>query len=217
MQVILDKQYPVGTPPEAAWAVLSDIRALAACMPGAEITGQTDDTHYTGHVKVRVGPATAAFAGTLEVLAVEPESLGLHLIGRGADKGGSTVSMELNASLAPAADGSTLLLGKADVIINGKFAQFGGRMLSSVSDVVLAQFAANFAARSQAGMAPAEAAAITEVDTLDPLAEEVHPHTEQPYTPPRPPRQPAHELNALALAWASIKHFFASLFGRTSG
>jgi hypothetical protein len=214
MQVILDKRYPVAAPPEAAWALLADVRALATCMPGAEITDELDDRHYKGHVKVRVGPTTAVFAGEFEVVAIEPAARRLHLVGKGTDKGGSSVSMDLDTALEAADDGSTVLRGKADVIVNGKLAQFGGRMLNSVSDVVLAQFAANFAERCR----PAPAAIETGAPDLgDPMADEVHPHAEQPYTPPRPPRATAHELNALALAWRVVRHFVAGLFGRSRG
>ena len=71
MQVKLEKQYAVAASPNAAWQVLRDIRQLAACMPGAEITGQIDDTHYKGNVKVKVGPASAAFGGEIEILALQ--------------------------------------------------------------------------------------------------------------------------------------------------
>jgi len=152
MQVTLDKQYPVAAAPDAAWQVLSDIRELAACMPGAQITGQVDDTHYKGSVRVKVGPAVAAFAGDIEVLATDPAARTLRILGKGADKGGSSASMELTAALAPA-EGGSVLSGKADVIVNGKFAQFGGRMMTSVADMILAQFAEAFSARAQARQA----------------------------------------------------------------
>ena len=45
MEVRLDKQYPIDASIEQAWAVLADVRATAACMPGAQITEQLDDTH----------------------------------------------------------------------------------------------------------------------------------------------------------------------------
>ncbi len=37
-----------------------------------------------------------------------------------------------------------MLHGDAAVIVNGKFAQFGGRMMVQVSDMLLAQFVENF-------------------------------------------------------------------------
>jgi carbon monoxide dehydrogenase subunit G len=42
MEVKLEKRYPLKATVAQAWAVLSDIRATAACMPGATITEQID-------------------------------------------------------------------------------------------------------------------------------------------------------------------------------
>lgn len=60
-----------------------------------------DATHYKGSVRVKVGPAVAAFAGTLEVLSLDPLTRMLKMLGKGADKGGSSASMELTARFRP--------------------------------------------------------------------------------------------------------------------
>ena len=204
MEVNIDKQYPVAANLEAAWAVLSNINELATCMPGAQITAQVDDTHYKGSVRVKVGPAVAAFAGDIEVQAVDAAARTLTLLGKGADKGGSSASMQLNASLVLAADGSTALVGKAAVIVNGKFAQFGGRMMASVSDVILAQFAETFSQKAQALQASMFPPSVVAPSPDTQPAAEV-----QPVSAPK-------ELNALSLVWAMIANFFASLFGRNT-
>ncbi len=218
MQVTLDKQYPIAAPLDAAWSVLTDIRELATCMPGAQITEQVSDNEYKGAVKVKVGPATAQFTGDIEVLGIDADARTLRMIGKGADKSGSTASMELTATLVAAEDGSTTLQGKADVIVNGKFAQFGGRMLNSVSDVLLAQFAANYSNKAQA-LAPAPDTEIGETGMqADTSAGEAAAQAQQASAarraaPPPPPK----ELNAFGLIWAVIRNFFVGLFGRRQG
>ena len=67
MEVKLEKRYPLEVDAARAWQVLRDVRSTAGCMPGAEITEQIDATHYKGSVKVKVGPANAAFGGDIEV------------------------------------------------------------------------------------------------------------------------------------------------------
>ena len=129
MEVVLDKTYPVAAGVDAAWAVLVNMQELATCMPGAQITETIDATHYLGAVKVKVGPAVAAFAGTIEILTLDAATRTLKMMGKGADKGGSSASMELTANLIPAEGGLSTLVGHAEVIVNGKFAQFGGRMI----------------------------------------------------------------------------------------
>ena len=97
MEVKLDKRYPVNASPAQAWAVLSDVRATAACMPGAQITEQIDATHYKGSVKSKVGPAVMQFGGDIEVQALDAASQTLKMMGKGADKAGSSATMLLEA------------------------------------------------------------------------------------------------------------------------
>ena len=202
MEVVLDKQYPVSAGVDAAWTVLANMNELATCMPGAQITSEIDATHFTGSVRVKVGPAVAAFAGTIEILALDPATHTLKMLGKGADKGGSSASMELTANLVAIDANSCTLVGHAAVIVNGKFAQFGGRMMGSVSDMILAQFAVVFSQKAavvQAALAPAAPA------PGESAAPAAAPAPQAPVV--------AHEFNALGLVWALVKNFFANLFG----
>ncbi len=214
MEVTIEKQYPVAAAMPAAWAVLSDMHALATCMPGAQITEDVDATHFMGSVRVKVGPAVAAFAGTIEILTLDAASHTLKMLGKGADKGGSSASMELTAQLLPGEGGHCVLAGHAAVIVNGKFAQFGGRMMNSVSDMILAQFAEVFSQKAQALQASQAA----------PVDHSAAPHVAADGATAAPATAPAvsapvvaTEFNALGLVWALIKNFFAGLFGKKSG
>ncbi len=197
MEVKLDKRYPLDVDAARAWALLADLKAVAGCMPGAEITEQIDATHYKGSVKVKVGPANAAFGGDIEVKALDEATRTLQLFGKGSERGGSTASMDLTATVEPGETAATsVLVGTAAVIVNGKFAQFGGRMMVQVSDMLLAQFADNFRAAAAALPAP-EGAAAAVADAA---------------TPPAEPRK--NEINALAIVWGLIKGWLAGLFGK---
>ena len=50
MKVEIEKSYPMPAPAGVAWALLQDIEAVAACMPGAKITERLDAAHYKGTV-----------------------------------------------------------------------------------------------------------------------------------------------------------------------
>jgi carbon monoxide dehydrogenase subunit G len=237
MEVKLDKRYPLDVSLEQAWAVLSDIRATAGCMPGAAITEQIDDTHYKGTVRSKVGPAVMSFGGDIEVLEVNPAEKRLQMLGKGADKSGSSASMNLTAHLeAGEAPGSVVLVGVATVIVSGKLAQFGSRLLVPVSDAMLAQFAGNFrvaaaavplaevagdagaitahevAAVAGEGVVAAEGPVGVEAGTPRALAAgggaTLLPST-RPSAPP-----PVQELNALGLIWTVFKGWLAGLFGK---
>jgi carbon monoxide dehydrogenase subunit G len=215
MEVKLDKRYPLDVSIEQAWAVLSDIRATAVCMPGAAITEQVDATHYKGTVKSKVGPAVMSFGGDIEVLDMNVADKRLQMLGKGADKAGSSASMNLTAHLeAGESPGHSVLVGQATVIVSGKLAQFGSRLLVPVSDAMLTQFAGNF--RNAAAAVPlpeaAAPAAGAEAEAVTANAPEAAAAPRAPAAPVPVPKQT--ELNALALIWTLIKGWFAGLFGK---
>ena len=202
MEVKLDKRYPVNATLEQCWAVLRDIRAVAACMPGAQITEQIDDTHFKGTVKSKVGPAVMSFGGDIELQGLDAGARSLQMLGKGADKAGSSASMQLTAHLEPGeTPAGSVLAGVATIIVSGKLAQFGSRLLVPVSDAMLAQFADNFRAAAVAVPVAASAAAAGEPA----LAPSPAPAAAAP--------APVKELNALALMWTVFKGWLAGLFG----
>jgi uncharacterized protein len=204
MEVKLDKRYPIAASVDQAWAVLSDIHATAACMPGAQITETIDATHYKGTVKSKIGPATMSFLGDIEVLGLNAEQRELRMLGKGADKSGSSASMELKAQLEPG----------ATVTVSGKLAQFGSRLLVPVSDAMLAQFADNF--RAAAALQPGAVAALAPAPAAGaPVLETAAVPTAAPAAVRAPVvAPPVKELNALGLMWTVVKGWFAGLFGR---
>lgn len=194
MKVELDKIYPVAASADAAWAFLQDIKAVASCMPGAEITEQSDETHFKGSVKIKIGPAVASFKGDIEVQGIDNEKRELVLMGKGSDtKGTSSASMQLTASIRAAENGQCELVGQSVVTVNGKMASFGGRLMDSISQKILQQFADNFSDNVIAAGdgADAEAAASRVAEA---------------------PK----ELNGLALVWQIVTDFFNKMFSRES-
>ena len=199
MEVKLEKRYELGVPAQHAWVILSDLESVASCMPGASLAEKTGDNAFKGSVKVKVGPATAQFGGEVEILSMDAANHSLILKGKGADKGGSSASMELEASIEET-DGQSVLVGLATVVVNGKFAQFGGRMMVQVSDVILKQFVDNFIGKAQAlGEAPARGG---EESSDNP--------------PVQTASEQANELNGLSIFWALIKSWLGGLFGKKS-
>jgi len=198
MNVTLEKTFPMPGSAQTAWMLLQDIEGVASCMPGARITERTDEQHYKGTVAVKFGPASMSFRGEVEVKAIDAASRTLRLIGKGTDSTGSSgASMDLTARIEAVNDSSCNLVGNSEVSMSGKAAAFGGRMMNSVADQVLKQFADNFAAKVQALQANAPGGPLAAGGTAGAAS-----------TPPAQPSQ----LNALALAWAVVKDWFKSLF-----
>lgn len=198
MNVTLEKTFPMPGSAQTAWTLLQDIEGVASCMPGARIAERTDEQHYKGTVAVKFGPASMSFRGEVEVKAVDAASRTLRLIGKGTDSTGSSgASMDLTARIEAVSDTACKLVGNSEVSMSGKAAAFGGRMMNSVADQVLKQFADNFAAKVQTLQANAPGGPPAAGGTAGGAG--------------AGPAEPS-QLNALALAWAVIKDWFKSLF-----
>jgi hypothetical protein len=206
MKVELEKTFPMPGSAEVAWEFLQNIEAVAGCMPGAKITERLGDGRFKGTVTVKVGPATMSFRGEVEVRDIDPARMSLRLLGKGTDSTGTSgAAMDLDARIESAEGGLSNLVGASEVSMSGKAAAFGGRMMNSVADQILKQFAANFAA---------QVAALSATGAV-PHPAEAGPATAVAVGPPSGGLQPvAKELNGLALAWAVFKDWLRSLFSR---
>jgi carbon monoxide dehydrogenase subunit G len=190
MRVQLEKTFPIDAPAKATWMLLQDIKGVAECMPGAQITQRVDDNTYLGQVSVRLGPATATFKGTIEVKRVDVDTHRIQIQGKGSD-GASAANMDLTAHVQQTTNGKCEVVGVSEVTVSGKLANFGGRMMTQVADQLLKQFGANFANRvlamGEGDMAKKAAASVA--------------------------AQPK-ELNGLALLWRVVVGFFKAMFRR---
>jgi carbon monoxide dehydrogenase subunit G len=217
MNVTLEKSFPLPGSAETAWQLLCDIEAVAGCMPGARITERIDEQHFKGSVSVKFGPASLSFRGEIAVKSIEAASRMLVLSGRGTDATGSSgASMDLTAQIEAIDAHNCTLIGSSTVSVSGKAATFGGRMMSSVADQVLKQFAGNFGALVEQLQANQDAA-------TDQLGQGRFPPIAVPTIIPISAqkalssatatlKQPV-ELNALSLLWGMIRDGFKSLFG----
>ncbi|HUV20219.1 MAG TPA: SRPBCC family protein [Gammaproteobacteria bacterium] len=190
MQVTINKVFPLDGSVSDAWNLLENIEQVASCMPGAEITEKVDENNFKGSVKVKIGPMHVAFNGDIAVQKINPGEHQIHLIAKGQDsKGTSSASMDLTASVRTGESGASELTGDADVTVNGKLANFGGRMMTQVADQILGQFADNFSSKLGAS-------AVSEDST-------------QTVSEPEPQVQ---EINGLKFAWQALIGFIKSFF-----
>ena len=51
MALKIEKTFQVPEPAEKVWAILSDPRQVATCVPGAQITGQVYEKTYQGTIR----------------------------------------------------------------------------------------------------------------------------------------------------------------------
>jgi carbon monoxide dehydrogenase subunit G len=213
MKVQIEKNYPMPCAADVAWTFLQDLQAVAGCMPGAKITERLDDGRYKGTVTVKLGPATMAFRGEVEMKGVDPAARSLQLIGKGTDSTGSSgATLNLTARVEPGADAAQChLIGSSEVSMSGKAVAFGGRMMNAVADQLLKQFADNFANR----VGEIEAQRGAGIDRTPPGGASAAAAGSTGAAAASAPTAPvAQELNGLALMWAVFKDWLRSLFGK---
>jgi uncharacterized protein len=205
--VLIEDTFTVRTPEDRLWAVLQDVEQIAPCMPGAELTEAVDDRTWKGKVHVKFGPVQMAFSGTVVMEERDDQAHRARLSAKGTEqrgKGAATAKVE--SWLEPAGDGSTAVHIRSDITITGAAAQLSRGLLPEVSKLLTKQFAdcleAKLNAEEETSAAPAPAG-----------AEPMEAPAPKAAAPPPPKAVGGIGLGLRAL-WASIKRFFARLFGR---
>ena len=152
--------FEVPLPPAEAWAFLLDIRRIAPCMPGAELTEVVDESTYKGKVAVRLGPVALSFAGTATFETIDHAAHTARVKAQGSDtKGRGGANAIVNFALQPIPEGTKVAIN-TDLNLSGSVAQYGraSGMIQSVAAQIISQFAAALRGEIAKSQAPAESA-----------------------------------------------------------
>jgi carbon monoxide dehydrogenase subunit G len=194
-----DNSFEVPLPPAAAWPVLMDIRGIAPCMPGAQLTEVVDDRTYKGQIAVRLGPVALTFAGTVTFEEIDDANFRARLRAQGNDaKGRGSAQAAATFRLEPAAAGAKVLV-HTDLTLSGAVAQYGRGvgMIQATAAALMNQFAANL--KAQLAARPAAASATPASAASMPAAASMPP--------------PATPISGFALLWAVCVNALRRLFG----
>ena len=128
---------------ETVWQALNDPEVLKRCIPGCQSLEKTSDTDFKAVVKVKIGPVSASFKGSVALSDLNPpESYRIAGAGEGGvagfAKGGALVT------LSPVEAG-TKLHYDVDAQVGGKIMQLGGRLIDGAAKKLAAQFFNDFA------------------------------------------------------------------------
>jgi uncharacterized protein len=155
--VEFDNSFEVPLPPAQAWPVLMDIKRIAPCMPGAELTEVVDDKTYKGKIGVRLGPVALTFAGTVAFEEIDNANHSARVKAQGTDaKGRGGANATASFRLEPVAIGSKVLV-HTDLALSGSVAQYGRGvgMIQATAAQIINQFAGNL--KAQLAATPANA------------------------------------------------------------
>jgi carbon monoxide dehydrogenase subunit G len=147
----------IAAAPDAVWRALNDPEALKECIPGCESFTREADGLWRAVVAAKVGPVSARFTGTMELVdVVPPSSYTLRFKGQGGAAG--FANGEARVALAPAPEGTSLAY-TATAQVGGKLAQIGSRLVDGVAAKLADDFFERFSARFGAPASAVEAAA----------------------------------------------------------
>ncbi len=148
-------EYRIEAPREAVWAALNDPEVLKQAIPGCEEIEKVSDTELAAKVKVKVGPVSAKFSGTVRLSDLDPPR-GYTISGEG--KGGPAGFAKGGAKVRLEEDGAaTILFYDVEAQVGGKLAQIGSRLIDATAKKMANDFFAKFA-EAVGGPAPEEAA-----------------------------------------------------------
>ena len=155
----IEDEFSVAYPMDKVWAAFADMPAVAACLPGAQITEQRGDS-VKGRIQVKFGPMRAAFAGAA---SLERDAAARRGVIRGAGQDNLSSSHargDIAYALSEDGPGRTRVRVSIDYSLQGPLAQFsrGGLVREFVGRMV-AEFAANLDRSLAAGGKPAAPAA----------------------------------------------------------
>ena len=160
----LEQSFEVHAPIDTVWVALNDLERVAPCLPGAAITGHDDDGTYHGEFKVKLGPTTAAYRGTIKIESADEATHTATLAAKGTDKRGQGGAHATIVNALHEFEGGTRVDAVTDFAITGRLARFGrGGMIQDISNKLLRDFATCLATRlgEEAPSAPSGAEVTT--------------------------------------------------------
>src|SRR5262249_15235244 len=203
-----DNTFEVPLPPAEAWPVLMDIRRIAPCMPGAQLTEVVDDRTYKGNIAVRLGPVALTFAGLVQFEDIDDANRTARVKAQGTDaKGRGGANAAASFRLEPAGAGSKVLV-HTDLTLSGAVAQYGRGvgMIQATAAALMKQFADNLKKQLAAAPAPAATPAAPASAAVPPAAAAPPPAT--PQSPP-PAAAPISGFSLMArVIWDAIMRLF---------
>ena len=139
----LEQAFEVQAPIEQVWEALIDLERVAPCLPGATITGHDEDGTYHGEFKVKLGPTTAAYRGTVRIDEADAAAHRATMRAKGTDKRGQGNASATIVNTLTTDAGTTRVTAVTDFTITGRLARFGRPgMIEDVSNRLLRDFAA---------------------------------------------------------------------------
>jgi carbon monoxide dehydrogenase subunit G len=147
----LHNEFTVDAPIEQAWPVLLDIQRVATCLPGATMEPGGEDGVYRGTMKVKLGPVTTSYKGTVRLEEVDEDTHTARMAASAKEQKGQGTAQAIITNRLEDLGGRTRVVAETDLAITGRPAQFGRGIMEDVAGKMLGEFAKRFEQELLAG------------------------------------------------------------------
>jgi carbon monoxide dehydrogenase subunit G len=145
----LNNEVTVPASIDKAWAVLLDVPRVAPCLPGATVEPGDEEGEYSGQMKVKIGPITASYKGTVKIQEADEENRRVAMRAQAKDARGQGTAQATITSTMEEVEGGTKVTVVTDMRITGPAAQFGRGVMQDVSAKLMTRFAECLAEQMQ--------------------------------------------------------------------
>src|SRR3954463_8981188 len=130
----LENEFTVPASIDQAWAVLLDVPRVAPCLPGATVEeGQGEEGEYKGQMKIKIGPITASYKGTVKIQEADEAAHRVAMRAQAKDaRGQGTTAATITSTMEEVADGTKVHV-VTDMRVTGPAASFGPAGMPDVS------------------------------------------------------------------------------------
>ena len=142
----LAESFAVRHPPDRVWDILSDLQAVAGCLPGAHLTAQDGD-RISGEMRLKLGPMTPRFAGDGRIRR-DDRTRRAHIVVQARDaRSASRARGRIDYALVDTGDGGTRVEVEIGYALTGTLAQFSrGAIATDLVRRLTSTFATNLEA-----------------------------------------------------------------------
>jgi carbon monoxide dehydrogenase subunit G len=157
----IEKRFTVQAAPDAVWRFLTDPYKVAGCLPGAAVTGQTDERTYAGTITVKVGPVATTYRGQIRFERLDVATHTAEIAASGQDvRGKGGADLRMTSTLVGRGPKETDVTVVQDINVTGILAQMGRGMIQDVGDQMFERFTGAMRAQLEAASAPVAAAPV---------------------------------------------------------
>src|SRR3954454_11937375 len=139
-----ENTFEVDAPIDEVYNALLDVERVAPCVPGAEVLEKTGEDSYQVAIKVKVGPISMTYKGTVEIVERDDEHHRAVMRARAREtRGQGTADARVEMTLTEEGPERTKGTIVSDVQLAGRAAAMGRGVIQDVSAKIVTTFSQN--------------------------------------------------------------------------